>query len=602
MGALGSKDIGSSPERYVERAREVQELPNKILHILFSQTDFKDILALSSIEACPSYIFTTASALETLFQKLDINPLAGKGGEILFAPVARLAPGITPQKESTSELVERTKRRNEICLSVAFFYVRVFQIYAALALTVMNTSPVRRTLYIRQKQTTRKSGPQPAPLMGGAKRRGLREQKEESSKWRTPFYEVQRSPFKVLENYFRFEENRATRKTLLHFSAFSSPFGAFDIEWDPTKDTLVGVYTDKRTKTESPHVIVTVEIFKRGGVEEEAVLKFNGTDVITFISSSTLGWIVENETTQDQKDRYFAAKIDNFFEEFREAIQEGRPIPKTKPSTGQVALGQGTAKSPFYAFEDLKKIFEAYHKGDPKMIDFPKAYCIARAMTLLNPIFNEERLDASQPFRSSVCNKEQDLESLKFMPRSGTYANTNLYFRSLVALSYEGYEYNNKEVSLIQSPTSATLLQDISRRLATLYNIPGDETVRKSFLTSRIAFKDFDLCGKQQATITFLNDAFRKKFQSDIVMPMLKFQEEHNKKVEEILKRLFTMKDGQLKFSSAISKQGISAINEIAHEAFKVLTNYYIRSEAFYLKGILTLQNNRGKDYFIFQT
>jgi hypothetical protein len=601
MGAFGSKDSSSSPERYMERAREVQELPNKILHILFSQTDFKDILALSSIEACPSYIFTTASALETLFQKLDINPLAGKGGEILFAPVSRLAPGIVPQKESSIELVERTKRRNEVCLSVAFFYVRVFQIYAALALTVMNTSPVRRSLYIRQKQTTRKAGPQPAPFMGGAKRRGIREQKEESSKWRTQYYEVLRSPFKVLENYFRFKKTDSTNKTLLHFSAFVSPYGEFDIEWDPTKDTLIGVYTDKKRKVVSPHILVNVEIIKRAGNEEEAVLKFNNTDIITFESSQTQGWIVENENTQEQKDRFFANAIDKFFEEFREALDEGRPIPKTKP-TGQAALGPSSSKSPFYAFEDLKKIFETYHKGDPKLSEFPKAYCIARAMTLLNPIFNEERLDASQPFRSSICNKEQDLESLKFMPRAGTYANTNLYFRSLVALSYEGYEYNNKEVNLIQSITSAALLQDISRRLATLYNIPGDEAVRKSFLTSRIAFKDFELCGKQQVTITFLNQEFRKKFQSDIVMPMLKFQEEHNKKVEEILKRLFTMKDGQLKFSTIISKQGISAINEIAHEAFKVLTNYYIKSEAYYLKGIITLQNNRGKDYFTFTT
>jgi hypothetical protein len=51
MGGSVSKD-SQTPEAYAEKARKVQELPNKILHILFSQTDFKDILALSSLEAC----------------------------------------------------------------------------------------------------------------------------------------------------------------------------------------------------------------------------------------------------------------------------------------------------------------------------------------------------------------------------------------------------------------------------------------------------------------------------------------------------------------------------------------------------------------------
>ncbi len=608
MGGIASKD-SQTPEAYAEKARKVQELPNKILHILFSQTDFKDILSLSSLEACPTYVFTTANALEAMFQKLQIQPSKGKEGEIIFAPVSRLAPGLIASKESTAEQVERMKQRNRLCMDVAFFYVRVFQIYAALALTIMNTNPTRRVGYAYVPQKRKMAGPAPAPLFmsgGATAERGLRKQRKEFH-WKDIYKQVIRTNFRVLENYFTFVEKRTTKKILLQFSvgsSASSAYGSFNIEWEPNQDVLLGTYIDKKTKTESRPVRVTVEVERYAGREVRASLLFDKDEIISFIPSSESGWVVEEGTTQVEKDRIFTDYIDSYFSDFREDVKEGRPVAQAvKPGVGAQFRPGGiavstSAKSPFHSFDDLKKLFESYHKGDQKIGDFPKAYCIARAMTLLNPIFEQERIN--QPYRSLVCNKTNTEEYLRHMPRAGTYANANIYLRSLVALSYEGYEYSNQQINLVQSAESRAELQNIGKRFARLYKISGDDSQTKDFLTSRVAFRDFPLCGKTDTNIQILHDGFRKKIQRDVVMPMLAFQDKHNQNALDLLKQMFEFQEGQLKFSKEIVKGGLKAINELAHKAFRLLTVYYLTSEGYFINGILEFENNRGKDYFTF--
>jgi hypothetical protein len=155
---------------------------------------------------------------------------------------------------------------------------------------------------------------------------------------------------------------------------------------------------------------------------------------------------------------------------------------------------------------------------------------------------------------------------------------------------------------MVQSPGSQRLLQEASKRFATLYNIQADDATMRTFLTARLAFKNFDLCGKTEATIYLRNESFRKTIFTNIILPMLKFQEEHNEKVKNILKKLFEIEEGSLHFSKDIVKGGLQAINEVAHEAFQLLVNYYLKSEAYYIRGILLFENNRGKDFFSFST
>ena len=57
-----------------DKGELTKELANKILTIFFTQADFKDVLNLSSISACPAYIFATADSLQSLFKKIQVDP------------------------------------------------------------------------------------------------------------------------------------------------------------------------------------------------------------------------------------------------------------------------------------------------------------------------------------------------------------------------------------------------------------------------------------------------------------------------------------------------------------------------------------------------
>jgi hypothetical protein len=594
MGAIASKDLTQSPEIYAEKARKTQELPNRILHLLFSQTDFKDILALSSVDACPTYVFTTAAALQTLFQKLEIQPSKGKSGEILFAPIAKLSPGLITQKNGTSsfEQAERQKQRNRVCMDVAFFYVRVFQIYAALALTTMNTNPTRRSSYFPQRG--KPGAPAPAPLMyGGAvdeRQRGFRGQRTDA-KWKQFYFNnLYGSKFIVLENYFRFVKDVSTGLIFLKLDVPSAS-GSFTIKWEAEKDALEGTYiytgTGTGKGTPLPPILVSIDMARD---KQSAVLKFNNTGIIEFSPKANFGWIVDEGASEVERNRAIAQSINGYFEPYVEDIKQGKPV-AGKPVPGKPGAigGPGVGKSSFHSFDDMKKMFESFHKG---IGDFPKAYCIARAMTLMNPIFNAERLDKFQPIRSHVCNKQLDFDPNKYLPYSGTYANANFYFRSLVALSYETFEFANEQVSMVQSTKSQELLQQASRRLATLYKIQVDDATKQTFLTARLAFKTPDLCKNGDATI-ILTENERKVMFTNVVLPMLQEQEKHNEKVKLLLQKLFEIQEGRLRFSRTIANGGLEAINEIAHEAFIILVDYYLKSDAYYFRGIRLLE---GKD------
>jgi hypothetical protein len=75
MGGAASGLAGAAGiEKTSDKARLSRELSDKILTLFFKNADFKDLLSLSSISACPRYVFTTAEALTSLFQKIKVYP------------------------------------------------------------------------------------------------------------------------------------------------------------------------------------------------------------------------------------------------------------------------------------------------------------------------------------------------------------------------------------------------------------------------------------------------------------------------------------------------------------------------------------------------
>jgi hypothetical protein len=282
----------------------------------------------------------------------------------------------------------------------------------------------------------------------------------------------------------------------------------------------------------------------------------------------------------------------------RAVAAPGAPAPARAATTA-------TSTDLFVGYANVRKAFTDYRPtadGRPTATAgfFPKAYCVARAMTLLTPLFDSERSNKNQPFYSQVCRRTYDFESQELMPRAGKQPKANLYFKSLVALYYDDYAISGGQVVATQTETGRSELREASALLAKLHRVPPS-AAGENFIEGTSPFRGTTLCGgtatQPGASVLYRikEDNFRRQLQTEIVKPMLDFQQQHADRVNALLKEMIQLKDGGFKFSSAITKGGRAAVNDFGRRARAMLLEYYLKSEAFYTKGILMLEQNSGK-------
>ena len=628
MGAGSSKQLVlQNPSSYVERGNLSKELANHILTLLFSKADFQDILSLSSISECPRYVFTTADALQTLFQSIQVYPSRGKSGEILFTPISHISPGLMKDKtEGSQELLERTKVRNQMCMDVAYFYVRIFQIYGALALTILDTDPTRRKMQSRPvarsgifSSASAKPGYRPpAFFSGGALGSSPRSIGAEIRK------KMEVSPFSPLVNILSISRSATSSNDITPLTLDDKdPAIKIIIYWDPSEArkavadrrmTLKGVFIkkEKRDRSFEIEMIADSKPTTRGDyeIETEISLRINGKNIQTFRKQySKWEYIYDDDNYNPQSPDHFYEKIHEYFSEGENS--QVRPSSQLRSSdAGRISRSDGisitSGKSVFEGFEQLKKIYDSRRTGK----GFPKAYCIARAMILMSPIFDYERLDKRQPYYSQVCKTTYDFESTEIaaMPSPGKHVDANIYFRSLVSLYYDSYKIRGDSVVFEKTGTGSAQLRAASAKIAAIYNIKSNP---EGFLESASSFTASRICSESSLTssntgsrsvssdvlLQYNNEDLRKFIIKESIEPMLIFQEAHTKKVNELLRKMFNVtvdKQGHasMTFAKALKEGGRATVDQFCTEARGLLLDYYLKSEALYNHGVIIMEKH----------
>ena len=594
MGAGASTQIPqqfSDIDNFSKRAAISKELANHILNIYFERADFNDVLSITSISSCPRYVFTTAKALGELFQTIQIDPRMGKNGEILFAPISKLSPGlISDKREGTQEIAARTRDRNRMCMDVAYMYVRIFQMYAALSLTILDADPVRKRFAYGQGSQGYQGyqayqGPARAVGFGGAhvQMGGKLEQKMAERLSRTPF--VPLIPFfkKRSENTIQLIDDTKTA------SAGSFIIQINDSQREKYSMTYKGVYK-KKTDVRVPFEI---KMEYTNSDKSEILLYIDGNETQEFYNTFGDEWVFKYENVESENPEKFIKKIHAYFLENKSYDNTRRsttvrPTTSTTTSSG-IALPSG--KSAFDSFDQIKKIYEDHKKGAP----FPKAYCIARAMTLMNPLFPTEVAPGGS-YYSQICKSTFDFETpgADYMPRGGRQPKANIYLRSLVSLYFDDYAIKGNDIEFTQTALGHSQLREGSARLAKLYNIT---TNPETFIESTQQFKSFSMCAKD-IMLQFKDEKIRKKIYDEVIMKMIKLQEEHTKRVNILLNRMFKIKidprDGKptMQFGDELKVAGKQSVNKFCEEVRNVLLNYYLASEYLYIYGVNMIKNN----------
>ena len=137
MGASASSLSAAPPldsmikelQTLVNSTQITHYVTDQIFIYLIKQLTVTDFYTLTSPTECNKYVMFLGNRLRSVFMELEIVPSKGAGGTIFFRPLEQLA------RRETTEEVEDQK---SICLYVAYFYIRIFQIYGALALTLID--------------------------------------------------------------------------------------------------------------------------------------------------------------------------------------------------------------------------------------------------------------------------------------------------------------------------------------------------------------------------------------------------------------------------------------------------------------------------------
>ena len=201
---------------------ETKQILNTILREMFRRADLIDMYSLADPERCKRYVVVAESALKDLFVQIQLDPRAGPEGTIYFQKI-----------EGIQKANPLGAKQADYCKMLAFYFIRIFQTYAALALSIMDSDVPQ----IDPQELVRGTGipvqalappafqgfPQPAPPahrgwfgMGGALSGGTSEFK---SFYLTPELV---GPYKILNQYLVRPTEGVTSRQDMRFQDYSS--------------------------------------------------------------------------------------------------------------------------------------------------------------------------------------------------------------------------------------------------------------------------------------------------------------------------------------------------------------------------------------------
>jgi len=167
MGNLVSSGVGKiTRQQLLDSTRDNRDFTNKIFKVMLDKITPTDILELSDSAKCSKYVFLMAQSIGKIFDDLRILPKKDSTtGIVYYQQVDTL---VKPKDESDK------KRARELCLIIAYFNIRLFQIFGALTLSIIDdpsAGAVLGSLYISasadRMYTFEQKEPRRSGLWGG---------------------------------------------------------------------------------------------------------------------------------------------------------------------------------------------------------------------------------------------------------------------------------------------------------------------------------------------------------------------------------------------------------------------------------------------------
>ena len=574
-------------------AEEAKKAPEEVIRWILANADFTDMLDLVNLEKCRLYMWQ---------------------GMKLVKRVDQVRGELT---------IDQQRYENTRCFKRSRYYVFLMQNVMALALTTWNTPPFKRdTIYrikppsggasrsrsSRSRKTRKQKG-------GEIRERVFREVIEQSvfSSFLLPFFEIESSAKRDIgrSGYGMYQD---LPPTWLKSTVSGTP-GTFYIHWEmPRRGDMNSSMTldctyeiRKPVQREFKSEIQLKRESEDGGIIMSLGSTGNRKEIarifpsVRLVSSSFSFVIASDPGTRRNDIKALFNEIHNYFTNGSEYVSTSSAW-----NTGRRAVSGTVPRGVYTGLDILEPLFRSVFNNQATM---PKAYLVARAMTLMDPIFPYEQQDG-RAVLCHVCNTDRPVEDTTrreyAMPGPGSSPKTNIYLRSFVALFYtaelEPTDTSTRSAERIRMRKTPELEADLRRAselLAKLYNIREN---RETFLESDKTFTAYGgrLCGENKTKsypFEYRNAELVENMQKVVIAPMLEYQRQHNKAVTDILKKMFIKTGDSLKLSAELEADLNTETDrnlQVYCAAIRnLLLNYYLKAEAFFIMGVLLLEKYR---------
>ena len=577
-GSLGS--IGLTRSDILKSTDTPRLLINKLFSFFADKFAQKDLLALGNPTRCSEYIFVMADALDRLFYELRIVPGKDKKGVLLF----RKAADIT---RPTPESVEGQQRKT-LCLSLAFFYIRIFQIYAALALTVVDDASYGTSSGFN-------------PDVSGA-------QGAMVAPWLSPTYQGGGGQGTTRAAEANHQTGGSTEDNILKFAIlkhyvtrdYARPAGYY--MFDNYQNVVINVKSETKnltlykTNPQAPgpfSITCNFSIRVVGLDRTKRMVTFSNFKSAEMMFSSSLkthgpfGFIVKNvgdhRYETDKGDEAIDALIYRVLVTATEVSVGARPPQRIRMNVGAPGAMGTTGAATSYNVGIPEGLKTTTILTALKKVPKPLAHCVARSLQLLNV----DALSAAKlptEVRSSICKMNFDTAH-GGIATVGKPVTDAPGMAALYQLFFDRIDTGKPSMS---EDATATY-QSFVRKMAEQYG-EGASVAQTSHLTSIINRTD-KMCGPSKKDKVLLLQTNQKAQENAVrvaqqaIQTLWKFQIAHDQEVLKILSNLVTVTRApggggvRIGLNPLIIQTGNPGVAILAKQARELLVKYYSNCE-----------------------
>jgi hypothetical protein len=611
-------------QQLLDSTRDNREFTNKIFKVMTDKLTPTDILELSDSSKCSKYVFLMAQSIGKIFDDLRIIPRKDSSSGIVYY---QKVDELTKPKDETSK-----RQTRELCLIIAYFNIRLFQIFGALTLSIVDDNSagaILGSLYSGSKgdrmYTFEQKEPGRRGLMGGPSvRPGSKPTLIGGAVDDSFFSGIAKSKFKIFKDIldgpseliidsdirikealkfqdsdiYLFFDNRSSRNLYYNdgdnyyyctmnanvYLPNLAPQGYG--QYGPPMYPQYGVLQPRPPTDNFTRIKVSLSNYKyiNKNLDDKATTEINKR--ITRISSDFtivtdgIDWRIDDTTNTQfiskfKSDFYrkIAAQVKSLIPSMDISITDDKSSKVTESSSSDKILRTK------YIIDTIKQIASGN----------TTSFCVARALQLIDA--RSVLVPKPTTITSGVCKKSppglvKSLPISKLTDVPGLQALDQLYFKS--QLKEDGTRDFIPDMYYIE-------FLDVMRKA---FNEKAPTTLKG---LESIPSKSFDECGRDAVEkYLFISDPKKIKEIMSYVNTLFGIQLNHTKSVINFFKtRLFlikkTDKGTSIDIHPSLLSGDLNELEKVSKEARVLLVNYYTGCEAKYQDGLKIVLE--GKKY-----